>query len=130
MINAKEIGGLAEARFAVEALARGFAVCRPFIDNRKYDLILEKQGCFSRVQIKSTSVPIARDGSFKLCVAHGSKSKKSYCASDIDVVACYIHTLAVFYIIPVYLIKDLKRVTLYPLKSSSKYDAFKNNWSF
>lgn len=130
MQNAKELGGIAEARFAAQALSMGFAVCKPFIDNRKYDFILERQGRFYRVQVKSTSAPMAKEGLFPVCISYGSDSKKVYTAEDIDLIACYIHAANIFYILPILAVKGVKKVSFYPFSKNSKYEAFRDNWGF
>lgn len=132
MNNAKEVGGHAEARFAVEALERGFSVCKPFIDARKYDFILEKQGRFIRVQVKSTSclASDAKDGAYSLRVVHGAAKTQVYTKKEIDLIACYIRPLNLFYIIPIAALGAAKRISLYPFDPNSKYEAYKGNWLF
>ncbi len=132
MIQSKEIGGYAEARFTVEALSRGYAVCKPFIDSRKYDFIIEKHGRFVRVQVKATSKisSEAKDGSFYIRIGYGSDKNQSYTKKDIDIVACYIAPLKIFYLIPIEFLGQAKRITLHPLDESSKFNPFRENWTF
>jgi len=119
-------GARAELRFMEEAIARGFSVCRPFVD-RAYDFLLEKQGRFCRVQVKSTSIPAAKDGSFKFSTYRGASKSTKYTKDDIDVFAFYIGSLNSFYIVPVEKI-DQVTIRIYPHKSDHALSSFQGNW--
>lgn len=53
--NQSWIGTTGEARFALEAIERGFTVLYPY-GVRGYDCVVEWSGKFTRVQVKTTSV--------------------------------------------------------------------------
>ena len=125
---AKDLGNYAELRFSLAAYEKGFSILRPFSDSRPYDFVLEKHGRFIRVQVKSCSVPLNERGRFEINVSRGSTSKVKYTAKDCDVIAVYLKSLDIFYVIPIQFIQ-VKKINLYPLNETSKFIEFKNNWN-
>lgn len=125
---AKELGDYAELRFTLAAYEKGFSILRPFSDSRPYDFVLEKQGRFIRVQVKSCSAPLNERGRFEITTARGAVKKKRYTKHDCDAIAIYLKSLDIFYIIPIQFIKTVT-VNLYPLRETSKFIEFKNNWN-
>jgi len=125
---AKELGDYAELRFCTAAFEKGFSILRPFSDSRPYDFVLEKHGRFLRVQVKSCNAPLADNGRFPVSVARGKSSKKKYTSDDCDIIAIFLKSLDMFYLIPIQCIGTTKAI-LYPLKHGSKFIEFKNNWN-
>ena len=126
---AKDLGNYAELRFTLAAFEKGFSILRPFSDSRPYDFVLEKQGRFIRVQVKSCSIPLNEKGHFPVGVAYGGgKVKKKYTIEECDAVAVYLKSLDIFYMIPIQFITTVK-LNLYPLREDSPYIEFKNNWN-
>lgn len=52
-INPKQIGEQTEAVLMAKLLLRGETVLRPFGDNQRYDMVLDKGGIFVRIQCKT-----------------------------------------------------------------------------
>ena len=52
-MNTKDIGNIAEAKVLTKFLELGYTVSKPFGENSKYDLIIEKDYVFWTIQIKS-----------------------------------------------------------------------------
>jgi len=125
-MDAKELGALGEMMFATEALRHGFSVCRPYCD-RKFDLILEKNGRFHRIQIKTCKTLI--NDYYHFATSHGSGTREKYTRENIDIICCIIPALRCFYMIPINKIK-VKSVRLYPNKPDSRFSEFMNNWDF
>jgi hypothetical protein len=125
---AKELGDYAELRFSLEAYGKGYSVLRPFSDNRPYDFVLEKHGRFIRVQVKSCSTPLNERGRFEINVARGCTNKIKYTSKDCDAIAVYLKSLDIFYVIPIQFI-EVRKINLYPLRETSKFIEFKNNWN-
>jgi hypothetical protein len=124
----KEIGNYGELRFALSSFENGFSVLQPFSDSRPYDFVLEKQGRFLRVQVKTCGAPLDEKGCFRFGVGHGKSSKKIYTSEHTDIIVCYIKSLDIFYLIPIQLI-DTVTIRLRPFKEDSKLIKFKNNWN-
>ncbi len=55
-MNTKQIGEITEACILAILLKAGYVVLTPFGDNQRYDLVIERDGVFQRVQCKSSSV--------------------------------------------------------------------------
>ena len=125
---AKDLGNYAELRFILAAYEKGYSVLRPFSDSRPYDFVLEKQGRFARVQVKSCSAPLTEKGRFHVGIGKGKNSKVRYTDEHCDVIAIYLKSLDIFYLIPVQCISVVS-LGLYPLRSESRFIEFKNNWN-
>ncbi len=90
-------GEWAEAAFLKKALTLGFAVCRPFCEQYRFDfVIVSPSGRCRRIQVKS--VWSKRYRGYYLRFTRGGFS---YGAKDIDFFACYIGPEDLWYIIPV-----------------------------
>ena len=77
----------------------GFNVAKPWGDSAKYDVSLEKNGWFLRVQVKSTECWVRSAGSY-LCQLHGF-DKRLYTPREVDYFACYVVPEDTWYIFPV-----------------------------
>jgi len=110
------------------AYENGFSVLQPFSDSKPYDFVLEKQGRFLRVQVKTCGTPLDEKGWFRFTIGRGSSSKYAYSPKNIDVIACYIKCLDIFYLIPIQLIRTIT-VRLKPFEDDSRLIEFKNNWN-
>lgn len=127
MYSTKDLGTIAEMRFSLSAFEKGFSVLRPFSDNRPYDFVLEKAGRFIKIQVKSSSAPVNEKGHFHINTARSCTAKESYTAEDCDVIAVYLKSLDLFYLIPIQFISTVS-INLYPLRLESRWIEFKNNW--
>lgn len=125
---AKDLGNYAELRFSLAAYEKGFSILRPFSDSRPYDFVLEKHGRFTRVQVKSCSVPLNERGHFKISIGRSKKHNAIYTSEDCEVIAVFIKSLDIFYLIPIQFINTMT-LHLYPLRETSKFIEFKNNWN-
>ena len=56
------------------------------VSNKKYDLLVDYNNKFIRVQVKACSAPRSR-GSYEFKSAHGASAKKKYSSDDVDVFA-------------------------------------------
>ena len=65
--SSKQQGNIGIARAIYEYTKRGYSVLLPLTDSNKYDLVLEKDGIFSRVQVKTTSLkePSSKPGVYR-----------------------------------------------------------------
>lgn len=123
----KHLGDYAELKFTVRAFEQGYAVLRPF-SARPYDFVLEKNGNFLRVQVKSTSLALQKSGRFPVTIRYGSSPKRKYTREHCDAIAIYIKALDMFYLIPIDFITSV-RLSLYPLRPKYRFNEFKENWS-
>jgi len=109
------------------APSNGFQVTRPWGDTARYDLILERDGRFYRVQVKST--PAFRQGKYR-CMNGSADWRKPYSPRQIDILALYIIPLDLWYIIPARAIARGCSIGVYPQKKNSRgrYEPFREAW--
>lgn len=87
----------------------------------------------ARVQVRSAHVPNATTGKrtpvYKASFTHGSDNRK-YTRDDIDVLAVYIATKRLWYIIPFDEVADARTLSFYPddPESEGQYEKFKERW--
>lgn len=85
--NPKTIGERSEAVILAKLLMRGEVVLLPFGDNQRYDLVIERDGVFLRVQCKTGRIS---NGvmKFRCCSNAGGGPKRNY-RGQIDFFAVY-----------------------------------------
>ncbi len=124
------LGGIYEAEFEAEALRRGFVTHRPTLPVA-WDFLVDCPAGILKVQVKGTSTVSSElgDNSFKLMTSTGSNKKKKI-GEDVDVIACWVDPVRVWYVIPT-VSNPTKCIRLFAAspRSSSKYEKFRENWS-
>jgi hypothetical protein len=91
------------------AAEHGLCITKPWGEMSHYDFAIEYQGCFVRVQVKSTK--FLRRGSYACCVFTRSGP---YGPNQIDFVAAYIIPLDIWYIIPAHVFEGQYHIHLSP----------------
>lgn len=97
--NPKAIGERSEAIIAAHYLMRGDVVLHPFGDNQRYDLVVENDGKFRRIQCKTGKL----DGDvirFSTASCAGGKVKKDY-VGQIEAFAVYCPQNQKVYEVPI-----------------------------
>lgn len=124
---AKRRGEWVETLFLSRAIALGFQVCRPWGECAHYDFILERDGHFLRVQVKSTE-KIGR-GQYRCRNVWGGR-RDHYSAQHIDFLAAYVLPLDAWYLIPASAIQPSCWIGVYPqnVASRGRYEPFRNAW--
>ncbi|MDB4278124.1 group I intron-associated PD-(D/E)XK endonuclease [Deltaproteobacteria bacterium] len=76
MRNPKETGERSEGQILARLLLAGKVVLQPFGDNQRYDLVIDEDGTFVRIQCKTGRL---REGAvrFNTCSNHGHRGKES-----------------------------------------------------
>ena len=97
----KSVGERSEGMILAEFLRAGEVVLTPFGDNQRYDLVLDRDGAFVRVQCKTGRV---RAGyvAFSTCSSqsHRGRGKQDY-RGQADVFAVYAPDIDKMYVVPV-----------------------------
>jgi hypothetical protein len=122
----KRRGEWAELVFITVAQGLGFNVAKPWGDSAQWDVALEQEGRFVRVQVKCTGVMV---GGCYVCQLHGF-GNRLYTAKELDYFACYIVPLDVWYIFPVTRVLGLNVVVLSPHRKGHKYERYMEAWWF
>ncbi len=130
----KERGEWVELQFMAAAAQRRFAVSKPWGDTKPYDVGIEHEGNYLRVQVKSTTM---RSGAGYLCQFMPNHLKKhDYSLDQIDVFASYVIPENVWYLIPAVLLLGKRRKSmamLCPITTPKKkacwcYEGYRENW--
>jgi len=126
----KQQGELSELDFMRLMYSLNFIVSKPFGDNAKYDFIVDNNGTLNRVQVKSvnhvqSTGAASSNTRYRVLLAHGSKSKKKYSKTDIDLFAIHVIPTNDWYFIPVEEVKSI-RISL----QDSDKSKFSNRRSF
>lgn len=88
------VGCIAEYKFAIEAMERGFPVSFPLLNTSVYDCVIETDNGFKKIQIKS----VTKEADKVECFVR-KKDKTSYTKEEIDYLAIYVRHHDGFYII-------------------------------
>jgi PD-(D/E)XK endonuclease len=121
--NYKRRGEWVELLFMTVASGLGFTVAKPWGDSARYDVIVENEGRFLRIQVKSTE---QWAGSGYVCQLH--MCGRLYTAKDIDYFAIYVLALDLWYIFPARTLAGLGAVVLTPHRKGHKYERYMENW--
>jgi len=120
----KRRGEWVELRFMAGAAEHDLRVTKPWGDSAQYDFILEHDGRFVRIQVKSTQF---KDNGAYPCAVHGS-GQRSYPDDAFEFLAVYVVPEDVWYIIPVHAFRGQASVCLRPGQQNSKYGKYLDAW--
>jgi hypothetical protein len=90
-------GLLGEIEFIRHFLKSGWNIYKPFDQNCRADLLIEKENKFKKIQIKYCT---PYKGVLRVELIHPGKNRKPYCASDIDAIGVFDAKNENFYLIP------------------------------
>jgi hypothetical protein len=91
-MNNKEKGAIAESQAIAYFVKNGYEVCIPIGDRRPYDLVIEKEGKLSKVQVKYAGLYKGGKHHVALRTMGGNQSYQSikkYTNSDFDLLFIY-----------------------------------------
>lgn len=97
-MHKKTKGSIAEMEVASRLLQKGWNVLFPFGENNRYDLVAEKGGKFTRVQVKYVT---PKNGSLEVgCKSSNNWTVDKYTADQIDFIAVYNSKTGDVYFVP------------------------------
>ncbi|RTL07672.1 hypothetical protein EKK58_00525 [Candidatus Dependentiae bacterium] len=101
-MNTKQTGDISEAAVAAEFLKAGLTVLTPWGDRHRYDLVVEEEGVFLRIQVKTGRVKNGAIifGSVSISTQDGELVHRPY-TGQIEYFAVYCRETDKVYIIPV-----------------------------
>ncbi len=120
--NTKVIGELSEGMILAAFLRARKVVLQPFGDNQRYDLVVDNDGTFVRVQCKTGRT---KNGfiEFDTCSSqlHRKDGKKHGYKGQADLFAVYVSTLDRIFVVPVGTVGDTGcRLRLDPPKNAQQ----------
>jgi PD-(D/E)XK endonuclease len=119
----KQLGEWAELIFMAQAAERGMNVSKPFGDSASYDVGVEHNGRFMRVQVKSTT--FRRKGSYTCNIV--GPQRERYAPGKLDFFAVYLVPIDVWYIIPFEVAQENLSLNLTPRKGH-KFSQYMEAW--
>jgi hypothetical protein len=125
----KQQGEWAELLFMARAAEQGLAIARPWGDSAPYDVAIvvtnprRQRPDLLRVQVKSTQCQ--RHQGYK---CHVDSNSVPYRPDQLDFIAAYIITVAVWFIIPIQATQGQSEVLLSPRHPNSKYAEYEEAW--
>lgn len=97
--NTKTVGEISEARVLATLAEAGYRVLLPWGDNQPYDLVVDDNGRFIRIQVKTGRI---ENG---VITAHGTSQstyvRHRYTAEEIDCIAVYEAVQKEVYVVPI-----------------------------
>jgi hypothetical protein len=101
-MNSKQRGDITVAKILAICLTKGWHVLLPFGDTLRYDLVLERQGIFERIQCKTGWL---RDGVIRFAASssslHRKDGKRKSYRGQIELFGVYCPDNQKTYLIPV-----------------------------
>ncbi len=124
--DSKLRGEWAELQFMARAAGMGFRIAKPLGDSYRWDVVVEHEFGFRRVQIKCTSQRV--DNGY-LCGTYTSKGHL-YTASEIDFLAVYVIPEDIWYIIPISTLAGAYHAFLnpHPRRGVGKFEKYREAW--
>jgi hypothetical protein len=122
--NYKQRGEWVELLFMTVAAGLGFTVAKPFGESARYDVIVEHEGRFLRIQVKSTEICTGDCYRCELRMC----GNRQYVAGAVDYFAIYILAEDLWYIFPARTLAGLGAVVLSPQRKGHKYERYLENW--
>ncbi|HWA51576.1 MAG TPA: group I intron-associated PD-(D/E)XK endonuclease [Patescibacteria group bacterium] len=98
-------GILGELAFTYHLIEKGFTVLNPINHNSSYDLVIEKNGKFIRIQVKYR-VPVK--GVLRVELYRPKKPNFQYFNREVDAMGLYNPLSNKFYLIPLHIIKTTR----------------------
>ena len=121
----KQRGEWAELRFMARAAEHGLSVSKPWGDSQRYDVTVEHNGRFLRVQVKST---VAKFCDRYVCSIRSSRGQH-YTRREVDFFAIYVVLEDAWYIMPAAVVVPLKgHFMLAPRRKGQKYERYLEAW--
>ena len=120
----KQRGEWVELLFMTRAAKRGYVVSKPWGDSARYDVGIEQDGRFRRVQVKGTD---CREGDGYSCHLAGPKLK-TYTVKQIEYLAIYLLREDIWYIFPAKKLMGQGSVMLSPHSEGSPHARYKEAW--
>ena len=131
--NPKKRGEWAELRFMAKVAELGFKLSKPWGDSAPYDVAVELEGYFVRVQVKSTMYRVRpkkrhyQRGNF-MCEMRSYPMGHYYDGSEFEILAVYVIPKDTWYIIPAQVATKKTAIRVCPGNDSNRYEQYREAW--
>lgn len=102
MYSTHSKGIIGEIAFSLHLIQKGYTVLTPINHNSSYDLVVEKDGIFTRIQVKYR-VPV--NGILRIELYRPLRPSLKYFNRDVDAMGIYNPLNNKFYLVPLKVIK-------------------------
>jgi len=128
--NHKKRGEWAELRFMAKAAEHGFNLAKPLGDAAQYDVILDLNGHFVSVQVKSTFFQASnlKPGNFVASLHHVNGPNHRYQPTDFDYLAVYCIPPDIWYIIPSEVAANKHAIRTCPGDKLNQWEQYREAW--
>ncbi len=118
-MDKKTKGSIAELRVSSDLMEKGWNVLIPFGENNRYDLVVERDGRFVRIQVKYVT---PKNGAMEVnCRSSNNWSVRPYTCDEIDFIAAYNPEDQAVYYVPISKIrKKSMKLRLEPSRNGQK----------
>ena len=125
--NPKRRGEWAELRFMAAAAEHGLSVSKPWGDSERYDVGVEHNGQYRRVQVKSVSW---HKGLSYRCTIGARGTSRAYESHELDFFAIFVVPEEIWYIVPVQaaLATGNRTLCLTPSRKENRYEVYRAAW--
>jgi hypothetical protein len=123
----KRRGEWAELRFMAAAAEHGLSISKPWGDSDRYDVGVEHNGQYRRVQVKSITYTMRRS----YCCWVGTAGRaRGYTANDLDFFAIFIVPEEAWYIVPIHmaLATRSRTICITPGIKSNRHEIYREAW--
>lgn len=133
--STKQKGDIAEYRVVAELLKLGLNVLMPCGDRLPYDLVIERNGKFSRLQVKWAWQDRSKDAWFYCVDLRSSNTNRVKCfhskhgPEKVDFVVAWIAEWDTFYVIPSIVAAKYRSTIRLSMNEKHPVKKFKNAWS-
>lgn len=98
MYSSHKKGIVGELEFALHLIKQGYVVLQPINPNSSYDLVIEKEKVFRRIQVKYLT---PKNGILRIELERPKRNTASYRVREVDAFGVYDPTHNKFYLIPI-----------------------------
>lgn len=116
-------GEWAELRFMAAAAEHGLHATKPWGETLQYDFVVESDGHFLRIQVKSTGF---KDRGGYSCSVR--RCRGAYESDPFDYLAVYVMPEDAWFIIPEEVVRGQRSIAVYPHYAESKYAMYLEAW--
>lgn len=103
-------GILGELHFSLHLIQKGYTILNPVNNNSSYDIVAEKEGKFTRIQVKYCTP--TKGGVLRIEISRPKRTKYGYKERGVDAMGVFDSINKKFYLVPIDKIKSKDEIWL------------------